>query len=66
MRRLSRQQQELVQRLWDGASVKEAAALMGISPKTATTYLSRVRHRYGARTNITLMRGALKEGLVTV
>ncbi len=62
MRALSRQQRRVLERLWAGDTVKTAAAHLGISPKTATTYLTRLRRVNGVPTTIALIRTAVRTG----
>ncbi len=47
-----------------GRSMKELAASLGISPKTASTYRVRILEKLGLKTNAELVRYALEHGLV--
>ncbi|MFQ5536024.1 MAG: response regulator [Gemmatimonadota bacterium] len=62
-RRLSPREFEVLRLTAKGASTKRIAALLGISPKTVSTYRARVREKLGFASQAELLRYALGEGL---
>jgi DNA-binding NarL/FixJ family response regulator len=61
---LSAQERRVLLFLAGGLSINEAAARMGISPKTVSTYRSRVLDKLGLDSNAALVRYCLEHGLV--
>jgi DNA-binding NarL/FixJ family response regulator len=51
--------------LAQGESVKSIAARLALSPKTVTTYRSRILQKLGLSTNAELVRYALEQGLLS-
>jgi len=60
---LSDREFDVLRRLAAGASVKEIAARLGISPKTVSTYRARLLEKLGAKTNADLVRYVIQHGL---
>ena len=61
---LTPRQREVLQLLAEGRSMKEAAAVLGISRKTVEFHKYRVMERLGVRTSAELVRHAVRLGLV--
>jgi DNA-binding NarL/FixJ family response regulator len=61
--RLSAREREVLALLARGKSYKEAAALLGTSPKTIGTYRSRLLAKLGLKTTADLVRYAVEHGL---
>ncbi|MGQ0732836.1 MAG: response regulator transcription factor, partial [Acidobacteriota bacterium] len=61
---LSDREQQVLHHLASGRTVSEAAASLGLSVKTVSTYRARLLGKLGLETNAALMRFALDEGLV--
>jgi DNA-binding NarL/FixJ family response regulator len=61
---LSDREFEVLRRLGAGYSVKEIAAAMKLSPKTVSTYRSRVLAKLGVSSNADLVRYAATHGLI--
>lgn len=61
---LSSQERRVLLFLAGGLSINDAAARMGISPKTVSTYRSRVLDKLGLDSNAALVRYCLEHGLV--
>ena len=51
-------------RLAEGETLKSIAARMAVSPKTVTTYRTRILQKLGLRSNAELVRYALEHGLL--
>lgn len=62
--RLSERELEIFRRIAVGESVKEVGNALGISPKTVSTYLSRIREKTGMTSPVEMARYALKRRLV--
>ena len=63
-RTMTPRQREVLQLLAEGHSAKEAAAILGISPRTAEFHKYRMMRELGIRTNAELMQYAIKHGVV--
>jgi DNA-binding NarL/FixJ family response regulator len=63
---LTSRQSEVVQLLVDGKTMKEAAALMGISARTAESHKYEVMRQLGLTSTAALIRYALRSKLVAV
>ncbi len=63
-RTLTPRQREVLQLLAEGHSAKDAAAILGISPRTAEFHKYRMMQELGIRTNAELMQYAIKHGVV--
>ncbi len=63
-RTLTPRQREVLQLLAEGRSAKDAAAILGISPRTAEFHKYRMMRELGIRTNAELMQYAIKHGVV--
>ncbi|MBI5331306.1 MAG: response regulator transcription factor [Betaproteobacteria bacterium] len=61
---LSAQERRVLLFLADGLTINDAAARMGISPKTVSTYRSRLLDKLGLDSNAALVRYCLEHGLV--
>jgi two-component system, NarL family, invasion response regulator UvrY len=61
---LSDREFEVLRGLAEGESLKQLAARMSVSPKTVTTYRSRILQKLGLRGNAELVRYALAHGLL--
>jgi DNA-binding NarL/FixJ family response regulator len=61
---LSAREHQVFTRLAGGAPLKKIAQDLGVSPKTVTTYRTRVLEKLGMRTNAELVRYALRAGIV--
>jgi DNA-binding NarL/FixJ family response regulator len=61
---LSAQERRVLLFLAGGLTINDAAARMGISPKTVSTYRSRVLDKLGLDSNAALVRYCLEHGLV--
>lgn len=64
IRTLTPRQREVLQLLAEGHSAKDAAAILGISPRTAEFHKYRMMRELGIRTNAELMQYAIKHGVV--
>ncbi len=64
IRTLTPRQREVLQLLAEGHSAKDAAAILGISPRTAEFHKYRMMQELGIRTNAELMQYAIKHGVV--
>jgi two-component system, NarL family, invasion response regulator UvrY len=62
--RLSDREFEVLKGLAEGQALKTIAARMALSPKTVTTYRSRILQKLGLRGNADLVRYAMKHGLL--
>ena len=63
-RTLTPRQREVLQLLAEGHSAKDAAAILGISPRTAEFHKYRMMRELGIRTSAELMQYAIKHGVV--
>lgn len=63
--KLTRRQQEVLQFIAEGRSVKEIGAALGVSPRTVEFHKYRMMEQLGARTQAELVRYAIKRGIVT-
>jgi two-component system, NarL family, invasion response regulator UvrY len=61
---LSDREFEVLKGLAEGQAVKAIAARMALSPKTVTTYRSRILQKLGLRGNADLVRYAMEHGLI--
>ena len=61
---LSDREFEVLRGLAEGETLKALAARMAVSPKTVTTYRSRILQKLGLRGNAELVRYALEQGLL--
>ncbi|MCA9513477.1 MAG: response regulator transcription factor [Myxococcales bacterium] len=61
---LSPRELEVMRLIGVGRSVKEAGAALGISDKTVSTYLARIRDKTGLTSHVDIARYALRHGLV--
>ncbi len=64
IRTLTPRQREVLQLLAEGHSAKDAAAILGISPRTAEFHKYRMMRELGIRSNAELMQYAIKHGVV--
>src|SRR5262245_38447627 len=62
--RLSDREFEVMRRLGSGLTVGEIAAELGVSPKTISTYRTRVMEKMGLSSNADLVRYAARYGLI--
>lgn len=62
---LSEREYEVLGLLATGKSLKEIAALLGVNPKTVSTYRARMLDKLDLKTNADLIRYALDHGLVS-
>ena len=60
---LSRREREIVALLIAGRSVKEAAAALGLSPRTVEDYLARLKRRFRQPRLLSLVVHLVKRGL---
>jgi DNA-binding NarL/FixJ family response regulator len=63
-RTLSDREFQVLKGLAEGETLKAIAGRMEVSPKTATTYRSRILQKLGLRSNADLVRYALEHGLL--
>ncbi len=61
---LSNRELEVMKMIAGGKSLVEIAELMHLSPKTVTTYRSRILEKIGVRSNVDLARYATENGLL--
>ncbi|MFQ5843531.1 MAG: response regulator transcription factor, partial [Planctomycetota bacterium] len=61
---LSDREYQVFERLGAGRSVKEIAAALILSPKTVSTYRTRILQKMKLNSNAELIRYAVREGLV--
>lgn len=62
--RLSNREFEVFERLAGGRGTVEIAAELGLSPKTVTTYRTRILEKLGLERNVDLTRYAIRHGLL--
>jgi DNA-binding NarL/FixJ family response regulator len=63
---LSRREREVLRLVAEGATSKEIAARLGISPKTAQAHRDNLKEKLGARTTAAIVRYAIKHKLVRI
>jgi DNA-binding NarL/FixJ family response regulator len=63
---LTPRQQEVLQLLAEGYSMKEVANLLGVTPRTVAFHKYRIMEKQGIRKNAELIQFAIREGLVSV
>ncbi|UCE85038.1 MAG: response regulator transcription factor [Deltaproteobacteria bacterium] len=63
--RLTSRQREVLQLLAEGHSMKEAAALLNVTPRTVAFHKYRLMGELGLKTNAELVQFAIKQGIVT-
>jgi two-component system invasion response regulator UvrY len=61
---LSAREMEVMLKLSDGRRIPDIASLMCLSPKTVSTYKYRILGKLGARSEVEMMRMAMRYGLV--
>ena len=61
---LSDREFEVLKGIGEGMSIKTLATSMGISPKTASTYRTRLLEKLSAKSNADLVRYAISQGLL--
>ena len=64
-RSLSAREREVLQVLAEGKSMKEVAAVLGISPRTVEFHKYRLMDRLGVKTNAELVQYAVRTGLIS-
>lgn len=64
--RLSPQQMSVLQLAWDGLSVKETAAVLGLSWPTVKNYRSHIYQKFGVRNVEGMLRQGVARGLLCV
>jgi DNA-binding NarL/FixJ family response regulator len=62
--KLTRRQQEVLKLLAEGHSMKEAAVLLNVTPRTVAFHKYRVMKEHGLANNAELIQFAIKQGLV--
>lgn len=62
--RLSARELEILQKLTEGNKVPEIARLLSLSPKTVATYKYRIYEKLGTRSEVGLLRMAMRHGLL--
>lgn len=63
---LSAREMEVMLKLTDGRRIPDIASLMCLSPKTVSTYKYRILGKLGARSDVEMVRMAMRYGLVDV
>jgi DNA-binding NarL/FixJ family response regulator len=63
--KLTTRQREVVRLLTDGRTMKEAAATLGVSPRTVETHKYQIMATLGLRSTAELIRYAIEHGLAT-
>lgn len=63
---LSRREREVLKLIAEGATSKEVAARLGISPKTAQAHRDKLKEKLGARSTAAMVRYAIKHKLVRI
>lgn len=63
---LSAREMEVMLKLTDGNRIPDIASLLCLSPKTVSTYKYRILGKLGARSEVDMMRMAMRYGLVEV
>jgi DNA-binding NarL/FixJ family response regulator len=63
--RLTRREREVLQLVAEGKSTKEAAAILGVSVKTADTHRTHIMQKLDIHDTAGLVRYAIREGLIT-
>jgi DNA-binding CsgD family transcriptional regulator len=61
---LSKREREILQKIANGATTKEVAAELGISPHTVKTHLERIFEKLGANDRAQAVAIAIRTGLV--
>ena len=61
---LSAREMEVMLKLTDGNRIPDIASLLCLSPKTVSTYKYRILGKLGARSEVDMMRMAMRYGLV--
>ena len=64
--KLTRRQREVLQLVSEGKAMKEVAAHLGISSRTAESYKYEIMHSLGLHSNAELVQYAIRIGLITV
>ncbi|HZQ92667.1 MAG TPA: response regulator transcription factor [Terriglobales bacterium] len=64
--KLTRRQREVLQLVAEGKAMKEVAATLGISVRTAESYKYEIMHSLGLHSNAELVQFAIRIGLITV
>ena len=64
--RLTPRQQEVLRILAEGKSIKEAAAILGVSAKTVEFHKYRIMRELGVRSNAEMTKSAIKLGVSTL
>ena len=59
-------EREILAMLADGLSTKEIAANLGITFKTAACHRSRILSKFGVHNTVTLLRRAIRRGMIQV
>ena len=62
---LSAREMEVMLKITDGRRIPDIASLMCLSPKTVSTYKYRILGKLGARSEVEMVRMAMRYGLVT-
>jgi two-component system invasion response regulator UvrY len=63
---LSAREMEVMLKITDGRRIPDIASLMCLSPKTVSTYKYRILGKLGARSEVELVRMAMRYGLVDI
>lgn len=63
---LSPQQSTILRLSWNGLSIKETAAWMGLSPKTVKNYRQDLYRKFGVRNVEGMLRQGLERGLINL
>jgi DNA-binding NarL/FixJ family response regulator len=63
-RKLTRREREVLGLIADGNSTKEIAAILGITFKTAACHRTRILAKFDAHECVTVVRRAIREGII--
>jgi DNA-binding NarL/FixJ family response regulator len=66
LNRLNAMERQILRLVADGKSNSEAAAMLGLSPRTVETYRSGVMHKLGLADVSSLVKFALRQGIIGI
>jgi DNA-binding CsgD family transcriptional regulator len=64
VRSLTKRQQEVLRTLAEGRTMKEAAALLNVTPRTVAFHKYKIMEEFGLKTNSDLVRFAIRQRII--